>query len=264
MPFKDVDTVRFHYELLGDKSHPPLVLISGYTSDLNAWRNVAEALKDKFYALIFDNQGIGQTTDEGQPLTIEMMANNIKGLIDALGLKNPSIIGFAMGSAIAQTIAYRFPDDVSQLILLGSLMKFSQQAKALCEQLCALREAGKFTQYAQVIYETCFSDTYQKIHSRESMVDALIQLLPTSQTANGQRRQVEALKDFDSTAWANQIDVETVVISPEWDQFSTPAEGKMLAEMVKRGKQMMISDCGHAVLDEKLDDVINVLRRELR
>lgn len=263
MPLQKIKNITFSYQLIGDNSKPPLVLISGYTSDHKAWENLVKSLKDDFYILVFDNQGIGETQDEGSPLSIEMMAKNSKELIDALGFENPVIVGFAMGSTIAQVIAKEYPNDISQLILISSLIKWSEKAKSLCENLCKLREQQKFSEYAGIIYDTCFSDDFKKTNKKEDFVANLAPVLKNSQTASGQRRQVEALKAFDSTSWIKQVKVPTLVISPEFDIFTTKEEGEALAKAVQNGRQIIIKGSGHAVLDEALDQLVKEIEKNV-
>lgn len=117
-----VNDIQFHYEILGEaKNHPPVILIAGYCCDIHFWRPVAETLSKDRQVLIFDNQGIGQTKDDGHPLSIASMTLNIKAFLDALVkakqlAKGPFVIaGFAMGGNIAQQFAADYPEDTHQL-----------------------------------------------------------------------------------------------------------------------------------------------------
>ena len=119
MSFLEVNNIHYNYELLGDRQNPAVVFISGYTADLNEWRVYAEKLQDRFHILVFDNQGVGKTVDDDTTsLTIDAMAKNTKALIEQLNIENATIVGFAMGSTIAQTIAHRYPRIVRKLIVL--------------------------------------------------------------------------------------------------------------------------------------------------
>lgn len=58
--------------------------------------------------LIFDNRGVGQTTDDGVTLTVELMAQDVMALADALNLKKPHVIGRSMSGTIVQHLAFFF------------------------------------------------------------------------------------------------------------------------------------------------------------
>ncbi len=70
--------------------------------------------------MIFDNAGAGQTQALPAPLTIDAMANQTSALITALGLSRPDILGWSMGSMIAQALAVHHPDQVRRLVLCAS------------------------------------------------------------------------------------------------------------------------------------------------
>jgi len=78
-------------------------------------------------------------------------------------------------------------------------------------------------------------------------------VLKISQTAKGQRRQVEALKIFDSSHWANKIAVPTLIINQAEDPYASVEAGKALAKTIGGNAQFTTLNCGHAVLDEKMD-----------
>lgn len=101
MPFVQVETVRFHYEAMGvQQNNPPVVFIAGYVCDIEFWRPVAKHFAQHTQVLIFDNQGIGQTVDDHSPLSIELMSQHAKGLVDVLVQQGK----FAQAVAPIQTV----------------------------------------------------------------------------------------------------------------------------------------------------------------
>ena len=102
-------------------SGPPLVLITGYGGTMESWdRLFVEALARRYHVVIFDNAGVGQTQALPTPLTIDAMASQTSALISALGLARPDILGWSMGSMIAQALAVLHPDQVRRLVLCAS------------------------------------------------------------------------------------------------------------------------------------------------
>src|SRR3990167_4083066 len=122
MPNITVNNVNFYYELHGKGQ--PLVLICGYTADHSYWLPILNALNQHFQVLIFDNPGIGQTTDDGSELSAELIADDIVALTKALNLKKPHILGASMGGTIAQCVASRHPQIVNKLVLLVTSAKW--------------------------------------------------------------------------------------------------------------------------------------------
>jgi len=117
------------------------------------------------------------------------------------------------------------------------------------------------TKYAEIIYDTCFSEIYKKANPKDIAIKNLAALFANSQTVQGQQRQLETLKTFDFTEKIKNIKIPVTVISPEFDLYASSTEGKELAQSVG-GKQIIIKDCGHAIFDEKPDQLIEIFRRE--
>ncbi len=266
MPAIKINTINFNYELLGRKKAdcPPLVLIGGYTGDINLWRPIADKMAASTQVLIFDNQGIGQTTEQDEKtLTLAGMANNIRSLLEALKLHEPIIAGFALGGLIAQKLALDNQSQITQLILLNTVMKFNSQAAAYCEDFCRDREQGNLHAYADLVYDTIFGSKFKNENSKESFLSSFVPLLGQLQSAKGQRRQVELLKICDSTNWVGKIRVPTMVISSAEDIFATPEEGKALAEEIKKSgakvEYELIDESGHAAINEAPDELCAIL-----
>lgn len=99
----------------------PLLLIMGYGSTMNMWEDrLIQALSKNNNVIIFDNRGMGETSAGQKDFSLEQFASDSIGLIDALKLKKVSILGWSMGSYIAQEIVARYPDRVDKLVLYAS------------------------------------------------------------------------------------------------------------------------------------------------
>jgi pimeloyl-ACP methyl ester carboxylesterase len=120
-PVKTANTAVGHvaYRVLG--SGPPLVLIMGYGASMEEWdRRFVDALAQRYRVVIFDNAGIGRSRAVKAPLTIDAMAEQTSALIRALGLRLPDVLGWSMGSMVAQALAVQHPDQVRRLILCAT------------------------------------------------------------------------------------------------------------------------------------------------
>ncbi|MCO7125727.1 2-succinyl-6-hydroxy-2,4-cyclohexadiene-1-carboxylate synthase [Sporolactobacillus shoreicorticis] len=112
--------VVYHYELKG--SGVPLLLLHGFTGSMETW-HFLEELMIKNYQLIFvDIIGHGQTDcpKDAQRYSIIEVANDLKALLDLLGLDRVHILGYSMGGRLALTFACLFPERILSLILESS------------------------------------------------------------------------------------------------------------------------------------------------
>ena len=66
------------------------------------------------------SRGIGNTTAGSKPYTMQLLANDTAGLLDALKIQKANVLGYSLGSFIAQQFAISHPDKVSSIILVAS------------------------------------------------------------------------------------------------------------------------------------------------
>ena len=112
----EANWVRLHYTRTGGEK-PPLVLAHGVTDDGRCWTPVAEALAPDYDVVMVDARGHGcSDAPEGgyDPAT---QAADLDGLIAALGLRRPAVLGHSMGAATALVLAGTFPDTLGAILL---------------------------------------------------------------------------------------------------------------------------------------------------
>jgi pimeloyl-ACP methyl ester carboxylesterase len=131
-----VGDIELAYETFGDPSDPALLLIMGLGTQMLAWPDefCAELAAAGHYVVRFDNRDCGLSTHldglpaprparvvlrrEAAPYSIDDMAEDAAGLIEALGLGAVDVVGASMGGFIAQALALRSPERVRTLTLI--------------------------------------------------------------------------------------------------------------------------------------------------
>ena len=111
-----VGDINIAYKVLGQGD--PIVLIMGYGSTMDMWDPIfLDNLSSEYQVIIFDNRGMGNTTVPAGNFSISQFANDTAGLMTALGIEKAHILGWSMGSFVAQELAIRYPEKVDKLIL---------------------------------------------------------------------------------------------------------------------------------------------------
>ncbi len=99
----------------------PILLISGSGLAMDQWQpSLLRDLSRNHTVIVFNNRGIGNTTTGTKPLSIQQFANDTIGLLDALKIQKVDVLGFSMGSFIAQEATLLHPEKVNRLILYGA------------------------------------------------------------------------------------------------------------------------------------------------
>ena len=111
--------IEYAYRELGE-SDVPLVLLQHFRGNLDNWDPaLLDALAAKRRVITFDNVGVGATSGS-TPSTIEAMAHDAIAFIDALGTRQVDLLGFSIGSFVAQEIALIRPGLLRRVVLASS------------------------------------------------------------------------------------------------------------------------------------------------
>ena len=139
MPNVTANGIQIEYDTFGNSSFPALLLIMGGGSQMIYWEaEFCDLLADKgLFVIRFDNRDIGLSTKfeesgvpdimaamKGEPIipaySLEDMADDAIGLLDALGIDKTHICGASVGGMIAQVISYRHSNRVLSLTSIMS------------------------------------------------------------------------------------------------------------------------------------------------
>ena len=113
------NAIDYAYRDLGE-GEVPLVLLQHFRGNLDSWDPaLADALAADRRLVAFDNVGVGATTGR-TPSTVEAMAHDAIAFVDALGLERIDLLGFSIGSFVAQEIALIRPDMLRRLVLASA------------------------------------------------------------------------------------------------------------------------------------------------
>src|SRR5687768_15706247 len=108
-----------YYEVHGEG--PALVLVMGIGYDSSLWTLAqVPALSTQFRVVLVDNRDAGRSSKASHSYSIADMADDLVGLLDALGIQRTHLMGLSMGGMIAQEFALRYPDRLDRLVLAGT------------------------------------------------------------------------------------------------------------------------------------------------
>ncbi len=112
----ETNGIRIHYTRTG-ASKPPLILLHGLTASGACWTAQAQALEGEYDVIMPDVRGHGKSSVPDYGYRYEDHANDVAGLIKALGLHLPILIGHSMGGMTAAVAASHNPKLLRGLIL---------------------------------------------------------------------------------------------------------------------------------------------------
>ncbi len=285
MPKAQINNIELEYETTGNPNAKPLLLITGLGSQLLAWSDeICESLASSgFFIIKYDNRDIGLSTkfdDAGVPdftainaayargekpkvpYTLDDMAADAIGLLDALSIEQAHICGASMGGMIAQAIAYRYPSRVLSLTVIMSTTGNPELPPGKPEIMAQFfapvpseREAyiEETVRRDRLIYGTFPYDEDLGRAYRTSEYDR-------SYYPEGPIRQLAALAiPGNIKPYISAIRAPTLVIHGSEDPFYPIAAGKEIAATIPGAELLIIDGMGHSFPREVLPRIITAI-----
>jgi pimeloyl-ACP methyl ester carboxylesterase len=121
MPVKKVHVgdIDIAYKMFGKGD--PILLFNGASDNMDAWDpSFLTGLSSNHTVITFDSRGIANTTTGTKPYSMQQLANDTAGLLDALKIPKADVMGYSLGSYIAQAFTTSYPEKVNNLILVAA------------------------------------------------------------------------------------------------------------------------------------------------
>ncbi len=179
-PMIDVDSrpltiSELHFQTFGDPSHNALVLIHGLDSTWRTFLPIIDHLATKYYVIVYDQRGHGQSHRGGIKFTTSLLADDTRVLLDHLNVAKAHILGHSMGALTAVQFAAQYPRRTRSLIIEDM-------------ELHARHDLTP-DDYSQMIAEAQELETFPQTYpDRESLVAALRSLYGNEAEALSYRR----------------------------------------------------------------------------
>jgi 3-oxoadipate enol-lactonase len=206
MPNVRVNDIDMYYEIHGEGE--PVVLIAGLNSDHTLYRGILPQLAAKYQVIAFDNRGVGQTDKPDIPYSIDMMADDTAGLLNALGITQAHILGASLGGRIAVVLALRHPQLVKSLILVSTTTRMPTMTW------------------------------------RRRLIKLELQIMKMRGSHNAAMRQFVASTGFDCTDRLSEIQVPTLILHGRKDKTAPYRLAEEMHSEIKHSK-MVTFDGGH-------------------
>ena len=118
MPRTSIGDCHLYYERHGGGF--PVIFVTGLSGYAAYWREQIPAFAKEFEVIVHDHRGVGQSDHSQISYTVERLAADVIGLMDALGIKKAHVVGHSTGGAIAQILAIEHPTRLASIVISAS------------------------------------------------------------------------------------------------------------------------------------------------
>jgi pimeloyl-ACP methyl ester carboxylesterase len=120
--------IALHVQQVGEG--PDVVMVHGITGNLAVWHlQLVPALADRARLLTYDLRGHGRSDTPPTGYSLDDMAGDLLGLLDALELERPVVVGHSYGADIALYLAAAHPERVAEVIAIEAALPAMEQVR---------------------------------------------------------------------------------------------------------------------------------------
>ncbi len=255
MPHASVRSRKVYYELHGEQSGIPLILVMGSGGSCRGWLPLqVPDFSQEHRTLIFDHAGVGGSEDSGGPFTTAGLADDAIALMDALEIEQANVLGVFMGGMVAQEMALRHRDRVHRLILSGTYARADAKRRMLLQQWRELSLGGASIEVMvrERMLWTLQDETLEQTDLIDQMIEFFVQDgAPLTEQVFA--RQCDACLAHDTADRLRDIQQPTLVICGRRDQLTPPALHRELADEIPDAHLVTIAYGGHLVMVESAE-----------
>lgn len=228
----------------------PLLLISGIGYDRWQWRRMLPGLAARHRVITPDNRGVGASDRPPGPYSADLLADDLLGLLDALGLPRAHVLGHSMGGFVAQAMALQHPERVDRLILASTHFGGPNALPVTPEALAILTdtECDPATRALRGLAVSCapgFAEAHPDL-IRDWLAERARQPLdPAAHAAQLAIGAALASPEASFEARLGTLGMPTLILFGAQDRVVPPANGELLARAIPGSRLERIPDAGH-------------------
>ena len=245
MTFIKTNGINVHYQIHGRGE--TLILISGLGGDLTFWENSIEVLSKSYQVITFDTRGSGKTDAPDGPYSMEMLAADLLGLMDGLGIPKAHILGFSMGGAIALTFAHLYPLRTSKLILAATFAVLTPQVRLFLDAVLAVYEINRSPkQMFELIAPWLFSVDFLGRPENSAYLQ-YDENEPDPQSFEAWKSLYIALRQYNISGALPGISIPALIIAGDEDRLAHLHDARHLATGIPDSEIAIIPRAGHLI-----------------
>jgi 3-oxoadipate enol-lactonase len=234
--------VQLHYRLDGPEGAPVVVLVNSLGTDLRMWEPQVAALAQRHRVLRHDTRGHGKSATPKGPYTIDMLADDVLGLMSHAGATRFYVVGISLGGLQALTVGLRRRPGLAGIAICDSRIDVpSESAKAMDDRVQLARERG-MAPIAEAMIERRF--TPPTLAAKPAYLDTVRQMLRAT-SVEGFAGCINAIKHSGLSHRLATLRVPTLFLAGDQDAALPVDLMREVQSQVPGARAAIIPGAGH-------------------
>jgi pimeloyl-ACP methyl ester carboxylesterase len=258
-----VGDIDINYKIFGNGE--PLLLISGSGNVMDVWpSHLLQELAKLHKVIIFDNRGVGNTTSGINQFSVEQFSKDTVGLLQVLKIEKVDVLGFSMGSFVAQKLVLDHPDKISKLILYGASCGGHEGISQDPQVVQTLTDfVNNKTNNISSFLEVTFPAKWMKENPN------FLQTIPKASEIISpitMKKQFEINEQWLSRDWSGvceqlkQVTIPTLVLTGTDDQAIPSANSLVITEKIPGAWLVQVKGAGHGLMYQYPELFANIIQ----
>lgn len=232
--------IEIHYEVEGEG--PWVTMSHSLACNLHMWDEQMPVLTKKFKVLRFDTRGHGQSDAPAGDYTLEQLADDAKGLLDALQIRQTHWVGLSMGGMIAQAFVLKYPGVFQSMVLADTTSRRPPEAaKMWGDRITAAQEKG-MDALVEPTLARWFTEPYR--NARKDVMERIASDIRTTPVA-GFAGCCHAISNIDYLDRLKAVKVPSLIMVGEQDQGTPPEAARAIQQNLAGSELTIIPSAAH-------------------
>lgn len=234
--------INMHYELEGPESAPVVTLSHSLATDLSMWDTQAAVLKSAYRVLRYDTRGHGSTDAPNGPYTLEQMAEDVRALLQALGIPKTHFMGLSMGGMIAQVFALKYPGVLRSLLLCDTSSRIPEEALPIWEERIQVAQDQGMAPLVEPTMERWFTASFRR---KPMPVLDKIRSMIKGTPLKGYIGCSRAIMGLNLTERLGAVALPTMIIVGEDDPGTPVTASQAIHKQIKGSELVILKSAAH-------------------
>jgi 3-oxoadipate enol-lactonase len=222
---------------------PCLVLIHSLATQGEAWDAHAAWLVNRgYHVLQIDVRGHGRSGPAGAGCTLVSLADDVRELLDSLGVARAHVLGLSMGGMIAQQLALDHPQRVSALIIAASTARNSSAARQAWDERIALARSEGMQALVEPLLQRWFTPAFRE---QQPQTPKRLGQWIAAMDINSFAACSAIVRDVDTLDRLRDLRVPTLVLAGAEDPATPPATVEAIARAIPAAQFRVVPAAAH-------------------